>query len=81
MSYAGCCAGAGNPLTAAKAYTSLALFTLLRFPLAFLPSVIFNLINAKVAMLRIATFLCSSEVQEDDAGFVTKGAAPEILFS
>lgn len=67
-------AGAGNELTPTKAYTSLALFTLLRFPLAFLPSVIFNVINAKIALNRIAKFLMSGEVLEDDKNFITRGA-------
>jgi hypothetical protein len=67
-------AGAGNKLTPTKAYTSLALFTLLRFPLAFLPSVIFAVINALVALNRIGQFLQSSEVDDNDPGFVTQGA-------
>lgn len=66
-------AGAGNELNPKKAYTSLALFTLLRFPLAFLPSVIINVINALVALNRIGKFLLSSEVQEDDENFIRKG--------
>jgi hypothetical protein len=73
-------AASGNELTPTKAYTSLALFTLLRFPLAFLPSVIFAVINARVALNRIGQFLQSSEVDDNDAGFVTKGVPLLLCF-
>ena len=39
---------AGNVLTTAEAYTALALFNLLRFPLAFLPFLITMIVNAMV---------------------------------
>ena len=66
-------AGAISELTATKAYTSLALFTLLRFPMAFLPTIIFNVINARVALRRIAGFLNSDEVCVNDPGHHTEG--------
>jgi ATP-binding cassette, subfamily C (CFTR/MRP), member 1 len=66
-------AGGGGTLTPAKAYTSLALFTLLRFPLAFLPSVIFNIINARIALMRIGKFLSNSEVEEQSPRYITEG--------
>lgn len=40
---------AGNILTTAEAYTALALFNLLRFPLAFLPFLITMIVNAMVS--------------------------------
>lgn len=64
---------AGNELTAAKTFTSLALFTLLRFPLAFLPNVVVNMINARVALGRVDKFLSNSEVEHDNASFITQG--------
>ena len=69
-------AGAISDLTATKAYTSLALFTLLRFPMAFLPSIVFNFINARVALRRIAGFLNSDEVSVSDPGHHTAGVPP-----
>ena len=77
----GLCAGAGNELTPAKAYTSLALFTLLNFPLAFLPSVIMHVISAVVALNRIGEFLLSGEVAPSDAHYVTKGAHPASCYT
>lgn len=72
-------AGAISELTATKAYTSLALFTLLRFPMAFLPTIIFNVINARVALRRIASFLGSDEVRVSDAGHQTEGVSPGVV--
>lgn len=45
----------------ASAYTSLALFNLLRMPLAFLPIMITSCINALVALTRIGDFLQKPE--------------------
>lgn len=66
-------AGGIDELTATKAYTSLALFTLLRFPMAFLPTIIFNVVNARVAMRRISDFLNRDEVRVSDEGDHTEG--------
>jgi ATP-binding cassette, subfamily C (CFTR/MRP), member 1 len=71
-------AAAGNQLSTAKAYTALALFTVLRFPMGFLPGVIVAVINVLVALNRIATFLSSSEVGGTDPDFSTD-AAPGIV--
>jgi len=43
----------GNSLDVATALTSLALFDLLRFPLAMLPNVLNNLVEAKVSVDRV----------------------------
>lgn len=69
-------AGGIADLTATKAYTSLALFTLLRFPMAFLPTIIFNVVNARVAMRRISDFLARDEVRVSDTGYQTDGVPP-----
>jgi ABC-type multidrug transport system fused ATPase/permease subunit len=47
----------GNVLTAAEAFTSLALFNIVRFPLAMLPNVINNLVEANVSLKRVSNFL------------------------
>lgn len=54
----------GNQLTAAVAFPSLALFNILRFPMAMLPGVINNLIEASVSISRISSFLNAHEVDE-----------------
>jgi ATP-binding cassette subfamily C (CFTR/MRP) protein 1 len=53
----------GNTLTVATALTSLALFEVLRFPLFMLPQVINNLIEARVSVDRIQSFLIQGEVK------------------
>eukprot|EP00605_Chrysophyceae_sp_TOSAG23-4_P001356 GSChrysophyteH1.ASY1.ANO1.1476.1 assembled CDS len=51
----------GNDLDVATALTSLALFDLLRFPLYMLPNVINNLVEAKVSVERVESFLLEKE--------------------
>lgn len=52
---------AGRTLTPAKAYTALALFSLLRFPLSLLPTMVTKTVNAMVAIKRIQSFLSREE--------------------
>eukprot|EP00238_Polyblepharides_amylifera_P013256 CAMPEP_0196578562 /NCGR_PEP_ID=MMETSP1081-20130531/7432_1 /TAXON_ID=36882 /ORGANISM="Pyramimonas amylifera, Strain CCMP720" /LENGTH=1552 /DNA_ID=CAMNT_0041897827 /DNA_START=34 /DNA_END=4692 /DNA_ORIENTATION=+ len=52
----------GNTLTAAEAFTALSLFNILRFPLAMLPNVINNLVEANVSLKRIQDFLEGEEL-------------------
>eukprot|EP00879_Flechtneria_rotunda_P024838 GHRR01026356.1.p1 GENE.GHRR01026356.1~~GHRR01026356.1.p1 ORF type:complete len:469 (+),score=138.30 GHRR01026356.1:65-1408(+) len=52
---------AGNDFGAANAYTSLALFSLLRLPLGFLPMMVTMLVNAVIALNRIGDFLQKPE--------------------
>jgi ABC-type multidrug transport system fused ATPase/permease subunit len=47
----------GHELTASVAFTSVALFNVLRFPLNMLPSVLSNLVDSNIAMNRIAKYL------------------------
>ncbi|KAG2498469.1 hypothetical protein HYH03_003722 [Edaphochlamys debaryana] len=54
---------AGQTLTPAKAYTALALFSLLRFPMSFLPMLVTMIINAMIAIKRIGGFLQREETQ------------------
>lgn len=51
----------GHTFGPANAYTALALFNLLRLPLAFLPMMVTSLINALVALNRIGDFLMKPE--------------------
>ncbi|KAG2439872.1 hypothetical protein HYH02_010502 [Chlamydomonas schloesseri] len=52
---------AGQALTPARAYTALALFSLLRFPMSLLPMLVTMVVNALVAIKRIGDFLLRQE--------------------
>uniref|UniRef100_A0A8C7JPC1 Multidrug resistance-associated protein 1 n=1 Tax=Oncorhynchus kisutch TaxID=8019 RepID=A0A8C7JPC1_ONCKI len=54
-----------NVLDAQKAFVSLALFNILRFPLNMLPMVISSMVQASVSMKRLCVFLSHEELQED----------------
>jgi hypothetical protein len=56
-------AAAGYELSASVIMPALSLLSMLRFPLAFLPMMILNLINMKVSFGRIKTFLMNDEVR------------------
>ncbi|KAH6558767.1 hypothetical protein KP509_1Z046600 [Ceratopteris richardii] len=51
----------GGDLTPAKAFTSLSLFAVLRFPLFMLPSLITQIANVKVSLQRLQAFLLAEE--------------------
>ncbi|EDQ90327.1 uncharacterized protein MONBRDRAFT_18722 [Monosiga brevicollis MX1] len=51
----------GNTLTAEKAFVSLSLFNILRFPMAMLPMMITSLVEATVSVNRLRTFLLHEE--------------------
>uniref|UniRef100_A0AAR2JQY6 ABC transmembrane type-1 domain-containing protein n=1 Tax=Pygocentrus nattereri TaxID=42514 RepID=A0AAR2JQY6_PYGNA len=54
-----------NVLDAQKAFVSLALFNILRFPLNMLPMVISSMVQASVSMKRLRVFLSHEELDED----------------
>ncbi|XP_072337955.1 multidrug resistance-associated protein 1 isoform X3 [Scyliorhinus torazame] len=54
-----------NVLDAQKAFVSLALFNILRFPLNMLPMVISSLVQAGVSLKRLGTFLSHEELDLD----------------
>uniref|UniRef100_A0A7N6C098 Multidrug resistance-associated protein 1 n=1 Tax=Anabas testudineus TaxID=64144 RepID=A0A7N6C098_ANATE len=54
-----------NVLDAEKAFVSLALFNILRFPLNMLPMVISSMVQASVSLKRLRVFLSHEELQED----------------
>lgn len=56
----------GNELTAAKVFTSIALFNMLIGPLNAFPWVLNGLMEAWVSLKRIEEFLCLPEIKKDD---------------
>ncbi|XP_041075964.1 ATP-binding cassette sub-family C member 3-like isoform X3 [Polyodon spathula] len=54
-----------NVLDAKKAFVSLSLFNILRFPLNMLPQVISSLVQASVSLKRIQSFLSHDELDPD----------------
>ncbi|NXP73824.1 MRP3 protein, partial [Ramphastos sulfuratus] len=63
-----------NVLDAEKAFVSLSLFNILRFPLTMLPQVISNLVQTSVSLKRIQQFLSHDEL--DPNCVETKAIAP-----
>lgn len=55
-------------LTAARLYTALSCFNLIRFPLVFLPFIIISFLNAKVALERLTEFLVADEAEAEESG-------------
>jgi len=66
---------AGNELTASKAFTSLALYNVLRMPLIFFPQVIAQLTVALASMDRLEDYLSRDEVEEKEVMPVQEGMA------
>ncbi|KAJ7025345.1 multidrug resistance-associated ABC transporter [Mycena alexandri] len=56
--------GLGNKLTVAKAFTALALFAMIRSPLNLAPMYFVEVIQARIAVDRIAVFLAEEEVSD-----------------
>uniref|UniRef100_A0A3Q1CPI7 ATP-binding cassette, sub-family C (CFTR/MRP), member 2 n=1 Tax=Amphiprion ocellaris TaxID=80972 RepID=A0A3Q1CPI7_AMPOC len=54
-----------NVLTAEKAFTSISLFNILRFPLAMLPMLIAAMVQTAVSRKRIEKFLSGEDLQSD----------------
>lgn len=55
----------GHELDASKAFTALALFNLLRFPLLMLPFTVNNLVEATVSLRRMQQFLSAEEIDKN----------------
>merc|ERR1719242_1675765 len=66
----------GETLTASTAFTTIALFNLLRFPMAMLPRVIVSIIEANVSFKRISEFLSAQEIDEYVIEHVTNEQFP-----
>ncbi|KXS22414.1 hypothetical protein M427DRAFT_130101 [Gonapodya prolifera JEL478] len=63
------------PLTSSKIFVSLALFNMLNFPLSYLPVVISGVVQARVSLERLQTFLLSEEIDPES---VKKLSAPLV---
>merc|ERR1711892_740001 len=68
-----------NVLDAQKAFTSLALFNILRFPLSMLPMMITSAIQASVSIRRINKFMRSEELDPDSVVKNGKSENPEAI--
>ncbi|CAH1794809.1 unnamed protein product, partial [Owenia fusiformis] len=55
-----------NVLDAEKAFVSLSLFNILRFPLSMLPMLISNIVQASVSVKRLTNFLKNEELDPDN---------------
>ncbi|KAJ7175965.1 hypothetical protein C8R46DRAFT_1174662 [Mycena filopes] len=76
----------GNQLTVAKAFTSLALFAMIRSPLNLAPMYFVEVIQARIAVDRIAVFLGEDEVspqisslKQDNSQPVLAGSEDDLL--
>lgn len=68
-----------NVLDAQKAFVSLALFNILRFPLNMLPMVISSMVQASVSLKRLRVFLSHEELQEDSVDHKTVAGSPHSI--
>ncbi|XP_054880485.1 multidrug resistance-associated protein 1 isoform X2 [Poeciliopsis prolifica] len=68
-----------NVLDAQKAFVSLALFNILRFPLNMLPMVISSIVQVSVSLKRLRVFLSHEELQEDSVEHKTMAASPHSI--
>ncbi|XP_008413223.1 multidrug resistance-associated protein 1 isoform X2 [Poecilia reticulata] len=68
-----------NVLDAQKAFVSLALFNILRFPLNMLPMVISSIVQVSVSLKRLRVFLSHEELQEDSVEHKTMAGSPHSI--
>ncbi|XP_066498772.1 multidrug resistance-associated protein 1 [Hoplias malabaricus] len=68
-----------NVLDAQKAFVSLALFNILRFPLNMLPMVISSMVQASVSMKRLRVFLSHEELDEDNVDRRSLTGSPDSI--
>ncbi|XP_028267253.1 multidrug resistance-associated protein 1 isoform X2 [Parambassis ranga] len=68
-----------NVLDAQKAFVSLALFNILRFPLNMLPMVISSMVQASVSLKRLQVFLSHEELQEDSVDHTAPAGSPNSI--
>uniref|UniRef100_A0A7N6APL3 Multidrug resistance-associated protein 1 n=1 Tax=Anabas testudineus TaxID=64144 RepID=A0A7N6APL3_ANATE len=69
-----------NVLDAEKAFVSLALFNILRFPLNMLPMVISSMVQASVSLKRLRVFLSHEELQEDSVEHKVIAGCESLFF-
>ncbi|RUS23063.1 hypothetical protein BC937DRAFT_92822, partial [Endogone sp. FLAS-F59071] len=68
---------AGHELTATIAFTALALFANLRFALDEIPFIVSSILQAKVALVRVADFLAEPEINRDERD--TRSGSAEFI--
>ncbi|XP_076852211.1 multidrug resistance-associated protein 1 isoform X2 [Brachyhypopomus gauderio] len=68
-----------NVLDAQKAFVSLALFNILRFPLNMLPMVISSMVQASVSMKRLRVFLSHEELEQDSVDHTAISGSPNSI--
>ncbi|XP_062841096.1 multidrug resistance-associated protein 1 [Trichomycterus rosablanca] len=68
-----------NILDAQKAFVSLALFNILRFPLNMLPMVISSMVQASVSMKRLRVFLSHEELEENSVDRKPIASSPDSI--
>lgn len=68
-----------NVLDAQKAFVSLALFNILRFPLNMLPMVISSMVQASVSLKRLRVFLSHEELQQDSVDHKAVAGSPHSI--
>ncbi|GFR84872.1 multidrug resistance-associated protein 1 [Elysia marginata] len=67
-----------NILDAEKAFVSLALFNILRFPLSMVPTVVTNLVQANVSLKRLQNFINHREIDPDNIDLLDHGGKDSI---
>ncbi|XP_064629119.1 multidrug resistance-associated protein 1-like isoform X2 [Lineus longissimus] len=66
----------GNTLTAERAFVSMSLLNILRFPMTVLPMMISFLVMARVSIKRLTTFLKSDDIDEQNVIYKTGAGDP-----
>ncbi|XP_064172603.1 multidrug resistance-associated protein 1 [Anguilla rostrata] len=70
-----------NVLDAQKAFVSLALFNLLRFPLNMLPMVISSMVEASVSLKRLRVFLSHEELEDSVDNTAITSSSDSVVIS
>ncbi|KRT79870.1 ABC transporter ATP-binding protein [Oryctes borbonicus] len=68
-----------NTLDATKAFVSLSLFNILRFPLSMLPMMISNMVQAWVSVKRINKFMNCDELDPDNVQHDSSESSPLVI--
>ncbi|CAI5531000.1 unnamed protein product [Closterium sp. Naga37s-1] len=77
----GCYSLLGHQLTAAKAFTSISLFAVLRFPLYMFPNLITQVVNVNVSLTRLQEMLLADETDIDAPAPPIDPAKPAVEVS
>ena len=69
---------AGNVLTAEKAFVSIALFNIMRFPLFILPNLVNYIVAYKISVKRLTKYLKGEELDEKDVKRILKSNESDL---